>query len=444
MKRNVGCVPKKLLVLGAHFSEENAQAIGYGWQRSSESAFDWSLFMGKKDAEISRLNGIYGNMLKGAGVDVILGRGSLQGAHEVLVEKSDGSKQVLTANNIVLCMGGWPFKPSISGAELCITSNEVFYLRQRPQRVLIVGGGFVAVEFACILQGLGSEVTLSYRGELFLRGFDDDVRKQLRDEMAARGIKLEFSSQVESVRRLGDAGSGCLEASLAVQPPGQPAAHKALPVDAVLFATGRAPRTAGLGLEAAGGELAPGGLIPVDKYSRTNVPNIFAIGDISQGKDGVLRPDLTPVALHEGHCLADTLYGGKDSPTDHAFIPSTVFSSPELATVGYTEEQAVNKFRDVTVFKTSFAPMKSKFAGRASKTVIKMLVSDKDDRVVGLHILGDSAGEMMQGFAVAIKMGATKHDFDSTIGIHPTAAEEVVTMRTPSYRYINGEKQAKM
>ncbi len=308
--------------------------------------------------------------------------------------------------------------------------------------MLIVGGGFVAVEFASILQGLGSECTLSYRGELFLRGFDDDVRKQLRDEMAARGIKLEFNSQVESVRRLGVAGSGCLEASLAVQ--GQPTARKALAVDAVLFATGRSPRTAGLGLEAAGVELAPGGLIPVDKYSRSNVSNIFAIGDISQGKDGVLRPDLTPVALHEGHCLADTLYGGKDRPTDHAFIPSTVFSSPELATVGYTEEQAVSKFRDVTVFKTSFAPMKAKFAGRPSKTVIKMLVSDKDDRVVGLHILGDSAGEMMQGFAVAVKMGATKSDFDATIGIHPTAAEEVVTMRTPTYRYINGEKLAKI
>jgi len=427
---NVGCVPKKLMVYASKYREEFSDAEGYGWSAvSPKPKFDWDAFMVKKNKEISRLNGIYGRMLGNAGVEIIEGKGSFLSKNEVLVQKSDGSESTISGENIVVAVGGWPFKPDIPGIEHAITSNEVFYLEKQPERVIIVGGGYIAVEFACILHGMGSEVTLMYRGDKFLRGFDEDCRDHLASELGKTSLDLKFKTNPSKIEKNPDGTFSV-----------QTEAGDMFECDAVMYATGRdcVATTKTLGLDKAGVKSGKGGFIPVDEYSKTNVDNIYAIGDITD------RMALTPVALHEGHCLADTLYGGKDRKPDHKYIASAVFSQPEIGNVGYTEDDAVKEFKNVTVYKSTFKPMAYSFTGREVKMLMKLVVDDNTDRVVGVHICGSGAGEMIQGVGIAVKMGATKAEFDQTIGVHPTSLEELVTMRTPSHSYKNGARVAKM
>jgi glutathione reductase (NADPH) len=332
----------------------------------------------------------------------------------------------VTAENVLIAVGGWPFKPDIPGVEHTITSNEIFYLKEQPKRMVVIGGGFIALEFASIMDGLGTEVTLMYRGDLFLRGFDQDVREHLRDEMVQNtGIDVQFNTNpVEIIKNDDGSFTVVTEGGDKVE------------CDAVMMATGRKGKTDKLNLESAGVHVK-NSFIPVDEYSRTNIPNVYAVGDITD------RIALTPVALMEGHRLADTLYGGMDRPVDHEYVASTVFTNPEIGTVGYTEEQAAEKFKDIAVYKTRFQAMRHSFPKYPTYTFFKIIVDSKTDRVVGCHLATDGAGEMIQGVGIAIKMGATKFDFDNTIGIHPTSAEELVTMRTPSYHYKDGKKVEK-
>ena len=421
---NVGCVPKKLMVFASRYPAEIAEASGYGWEGAGPGKFNWKTFMEYKDAEITRLNNVYNNFVLGnAGVEVIEGTGALNGKNAVDVTLSDGTQKTITAKNILVAVGGWPFKPDIPGAEHAITSNEIFYLKEQPKRIVCVGGGFIALEFAQIMDGLGSDVTLMYRGELFLRGFDQDMREHLRDEMIANtGIDVQFNTNPAEIIKNDDGSLTVVTED-----------GKRVETDCVLMATGRKGKIDKLNLESAGVE-TKGSFIPVDNYSKTNVDNIYAVGDVTD------RIALTPVALMEGHRLADTLFGGMDRKVDHEYVASTVFTTPEIATVGYTEEQAAEKFKDISVFKTKFRAMAHSFPKTETYTMFKIIVETATDKVVGVHLASDSAGEMMQGVGVAVKMGATKAQFDQTIGIHPTSAEELVTMRTPSYLYKNGKK----
>jgi len=406
---NVGCVPKKLFVYASEFTKDFSDARGYGWD-VSVNGFDWPTLRDAKTKEIERLNGIYRNLLTNAGVELIWGRATVTGPHAVQV---DG--RAYTAERILVAVGGWPFVPDIPGAELGITSNEVFYLDSFPKRVLVVGGGYVAVEFAGIFKGLGAEVTQIYRRDLFLRGFDAEVSTFLAEEMRKKGVDLRFNLDVTALEK---AGSGAILAKLTD--------GTVLEVDAVLFATGRKPNTAGLGLETVGVDLAEDGGIPVNDRYETNIPSIHAIGDVIE------RPyDLTPVAIAEGMAFTYRLYGPGPREVDYDFIPTAVFSQPTIGTVGYSEEQARAKFGAVDVFATDFRPMKHTLSGDPERVFMKLIVERATDRVVGLHMVGDAAGEIVQGMAVAMKAGATKAVFDMTIGIHPTAAEEFVTMRTP-------------
>ena len=436
---NVGCVPKKLMVFASRFPREIQQAVGYGWKQASiggegdiQSKFDWNMFMETKNAEITRLNKVYKDVVLGnAGVEIQQGLGRLKDAHtvEILDSITKEVVQTVTAQNIVISTGGWPFKPKgLKGAEYTITSNEIFYLPEQPKRIVVVGGGFIAVEFASIMAGLGSKVTLLYRGELFLRGFDDDMRQHLKEELTRNtDIDIQFNTNPAEVVKNEDG-------SLTVKT----TTDKFIDCDAVLMATGRKGKVDGLNLDSAGIEYdRENGFIPVNEYSRTNIPHIYAIGDVTN------RIALTPVALMEGHSLADTLFGGKDRPVDHHMVASTVFTTPEIGTVGYTETEAVAKFRDVTVYKNRFRSMKHSFPKEESYSLFKLIVDSKTDKVLGCHIATDNAGEMIQGVAIAMKMGATKAEFDATIGIHPTSAEELVTMRSPSYRYVDGVKVEK-
>mmetsp|Transcript_21705 Transcript_21705/g.31964 ORF Transcript_21705/g.31964 Transcript_21705/m.31964 type:complete len:517 (-) Transcript_21705:94-1644(-) len=418
---NVGCVPKKLMVFASRYPFDVSEAKGYGWNGATEGTFDWKQFMEYKNTEISRLNGIYENMQKNAGVDLMEGKGKFLSPHEVEISGPDGVK-VVTADKVLVAVGGWPFKPSIPGIEHTITSNEIFYLPEQPKRVVVVGGGFIAVEFANIMDGLGSDVTLMYRGDLFLRGFDHDMRVHLAEELERNtDIDIQFNTDPTEIKKNDDGSFTVVTNNGEVE------------CDAVLYATGRKGKTDTLGLDAAGVS-TEGSFIPVDNYSKSNVDNIYAVGDVTD------RIALTPVALMEGHRLADTLFGGHDRPTDHEWVASTVFTSPEIGTVGYTEEEAVEKFKNVAVYKSKFRPMKHSFPKSEAYSLFKLIVATDTDRVVGVHVATDNAGEMVQGFAVAVKMGATKAQFDETIGIHPTSAEELVTMRSPSYTYVNGEK----
>jgi len=423
---NVGCVPKKLMVYGSSYREEFEHAAAFGWSKGS-ATHDWATFMEKKDKEISRLNGIYGRMLGGAGVEIVEGWGKLKGTNEVVVSKPDGEEVSLTAETILIAVGGWPFKPDIPGIEHAITSNEVFYLKELPQRTVVVGGGYIAVEFAAILHGFGSEVTLMYRRDLFLRGFDKDLREHLKTEMERTSMNLQFNTNVAKIEKNGD-GSFTVTTD----------SGDTVECDCVLYATGRKSKTEGLGLESAGVETDKAGNIPVDEYSRSNVDNIYAVGDVTD------RINLTPVALHEGHCFADTMYGKKDRKPDHEYVASAVFSHPEIGTVGYSEEDAADKFKNITVYKSTFRPMVHTITGLESKALMKLIVDDNTDRVVGAHMCGPHAAEILQGVGIAVKMGATKADFDATIGIHPTSAEEFVTMRTPSHKYKDGVKQSNL
>jgi glutathione reductase (NADPH) len=408
---NVGCVPKKLFVYGSHFSEEFEAAAGFGWS-VGETSFDWATLRDNKTKEIERLNGIYDNMLKNAGVEIIHGRGTIVDAHTVTV----GDKQY-TAERILAAVGGWPMVPDITGSEHIISSNEVFYLDEFPKRVIVVGGGYIAVEFAGIFQGFGSETHLLYRGEMFLRGFDDDIREFTASEMRKKGIDLQFNTNVTGIEKQAD---GSLLVSLTD--------GSTLEVDAVMYATGRKPKTENLGLENTAVELTAKGSIVVNDDFQTAEPSIYSVGDV------IDRMQLTPVALAEGMALARNLYSDKkDHKVDYDFIATAVFCQPNIGTVGYTEAQAKEKYGSVAVYKSEFKHMKHTLSGLDERTFMKLLVDQASDRVVGCHMVGADAGEIVQGIAIAMKAGATKADFDSTIGIHPTAAEEFVTMREPAY-----------
>ena len=401
-----GCVPKKLLVYAAHFHEDFEDARGYGWT-VPEATFSWPALIEAKNREIARLEGIYEKLLANAGVTLLRGRATLADAHTVEI----GGKRI-TAKNILMATGGWPVKPAIPGAELGITSNEAFELEQMPKRVLMVGGGYIAVEFAGIFKGLGAEVTLSYRGEEILRGFDDDLRKHLRGEIEAKGIKVLRGHLVAAIERDGSA--------LRVR------AGKGAPdliVDAVMFATGRIPNTANLGLQQAGVEINGDGAVVVDQYSRTSVDNVYAVGDVTD------RVQLTPVAIREGQAVAQTLFGARPVSVSHNNIPSAVFSQPPVGTVGDTEAQAIAKYGSVEVYQSTFRPMKHTLSGRSEKTYMKLLVEPASQKVVGIHMVGADAPEIIQGIGIAVVAGLTKQQFDETVGIHPTAAEEFVTMR---------------
>lgn len=403
---NVGCVPKKLLVYGAHFEEELRQAKGYGWT-SGEPAFDWSTLIANKNREIERLNGIYRKLLVDSGVKLLEGHARLVGGQHVEV---DGQRY--SARHILIATGGWPQKPDIPGAEHAITSNEAFYLEQLPQRVLVVGGGYIAVEFASIFHGLGAKTSLLYRRDLFLRGFDESLRVHLRDEMEKKGVDLQFNSDI---RRIDKQADGTLKATLAD--------GRVLETDCVFYATGRRPMLDNLGLENTRIEQDDRGFIRVDNLYRTTDPYVLAIGDV------IGRVQLTPVALAEGMAVARRLFRPEEyRPLSYELIPTAVFSLPNIGTVGLSEQQAREKHR-VKVFESRFRPMKLSLTESQERTLMRLVVDADSDRVLGCHMIGPEAGEIIQGLAVAMKAGATKRDFDDTLGIHPTAAEEFVTMR---------------
>ena len=402
-----GCVPKKLMVYASEYPGLMQDARAYGWQVTS-GAFDWPHFRARLEAELTRLEGAYRGGLNGAGVTIFDMRATLIDAHTVAL--ADGRR--VTAKHILIATGGRPFVPAIPGADLAITSNEIFHLDALPARALVVGGGYIASEFACILNGLGVKVTQSYRGAQILRGFDEECRAQIVTAMQASGIDLRLSHEVTALRQTAEG----IVAETSTGPEG---------FDLVLYATGRVPNTAGLGLEPLGVEIGARGQIPVDAHSQTTVPSIFAVGDVTD------RINLTPVAIREGHAFADTIFGGKPWQADHDLVASAVFTQPEFGTVGLSEE-AARAQEKIEVYTASFRPMQSLFAGREDRVLMKLVVSQSTRRVLGCHIVGPAAGEMIQLAAIAVKMGATKEDFDRTVAVHPTMAEELVTMRKPS------------
>ena len=406
---NVGCIPKKLLVYASEFGEAFTDAVGFGWS-PGDASFDWQKLIASKDREIERLNGIYERLLTNAGVRIIWGRAEIVDAHTIAI---DGKR--LTAKHILIATGSWPTVPSVPGAALGITSNEAFHLEQMPRRPIIVGGGYIGVEFAGIFHGLGAHVNLVHRGPLFLRGFDDDMRRTLADEMRKRKIELHFGAEIAKMEK---ASGRLIRVTLG--------GGEVLESDLVLWATGRMPHSRGIGLERTGVEIDATGAIIVNEYSQSSVSNIYAIGDITN------RRNLTPVAIAEGHAVADTLFGGKPRTIDYDNIPSAVFSQPPIGTVGLTEAEARERYGAIDVYKSAFKPLKHTLSGRDERAFMKLVVDQKSRRVVGAHMIGPDAGETIQGIAIALKCGATKEDFDATIGIHPTAAEEFVTMREKS------------
>ena len=406
---NVGCVPKKFLVYGAHFADDFEQAAGFGWQ-VSESDFDWPTLIANKDREIQRLNGIYRNLLVNSGVTLLEGHARLLGPHEVEV-----NGQRYSARHILIATGGWPQVPDIPGKELAITSNEAFFLEQRPKRVLVVGGGYIAVEFASIFHGLGAQTSLIYRQELFLRGFDGSVRQHLKEELEKKELELLFNANIARIERQAD---GSLLATLED--------GRQLETDCVFYATGRRPMLDNLGLENTGVTLNDKGFIQVNERFETSEPSILALGDV------IGRVQLTPVALAEGMAIARRLFKPEEyHPVDYRLIPTAVFSLPNIATVGLSEEQAREQGYQVKIFESRFRPMKLTLTTSQERTLMKLVVDAGSDRVLGCHMVGPESGEIIQGLAVALKAGATKRIFDETLGIHPTSAEEFVTMRTP-------------
>lgn len=405
---NVGCVPKKLLVYASHFSEDFDNSRGFGWKVDSTD-FNWQQLIKNKNIEIERLNGVYGKILDGAGVERFEGHGALVDKHTVDV---DGKQY--SAERILIATGGWPSIPDIPGKEHVISSNEVFFLETLPEKIIIVGGGYIAVEFAGIFNGLGTDTTLLYRGPLFLRGFDQDVRKFLAEEMKKKGIKLKFETNIDSIEKTGNQ-------LLATLTDGSTLAG-----DQILYATGRKPKTEGIGIESLGIKLDTNAAIIVNDQYQTNIPSIYAVGDVTN------RVNLTPVALAEGMFLARRLYNNETAPVEYENIPTCVFSQPNIGTVGLTEEEARDKYGQIDIYKSSFIPMKHTLSGDDEKTFMKLIVDKTTDRVIGIHMVGPEAGEIMQGIGIAMKAGATKADFDKTIGIHPTTAEEFVTMREPT------------
>ncbi|WP_306256648.1 glutathione-disulfide reductase [Pararhizobium sp. IMCC21322] len=409
-----GCVPKKLFTYAAHYSEDFEDAAGYGWT-VGETSFDWETLIANKDREIDRLNGIYITNLEKAGVEVFKTRATMRDRHSVYLVKEE---RHVTAKTILIATGGTPnFDPTIDGIEHTISSNEAFHLEELPKSIVIAGGGYIALEFACIFNGLGVDTTVIYRGEKVLRGFDDDVRDLVQQSMIDNGITIDLGDIFTKIEKT--------EVGLI----GHTQKGKALKADQIMFAIGRSPNTDGLGLANIGIELNGKDAIKVDEYSRTSIDNIFAVGDVTD------RVNLTPVAIREGHAVADNEFGGKDVIVDHTEIATAVFTTPEIGTVGISEEEAVATFASVDVYKSSFRPMKSILPGRNDKMLMKLIVDADTDRVVGCHIVGPAAGEMSQLVGIAVKMKATKADFDATMAVHPTAAEELVTMREPTTRH---------
>ncbi len=408
---NVGCIPKKLYSYAAHFAQEFEDAAGFGWA-VDPPRFDWKLLKANRAREISRLNGVYEKLLVGAGVELVRGWAEPVAADQVQV-KTEAGDRLFTARHILIATGGTPSVPFFPGSELVVSSDSMFDLDPFPQRLLVVGGGYIACEFASIFNGLGSKVTQLYRGARVLRGFDDDVRVFIEAEMRKHGVDLRTSTEVKAIEKTAQGLRAVLGDGSSVL------------ADTVLYATGRVPNVNGLGLNAVGVKQGKDGAIEVDARYRTSVPTIHAIGDVTA------RIQLTPVALGEAMALVDDLFGKGSRKMGYDFIPTAVFTHPNIATVGMTETQAREQLGQVTVFRSEFTPLKNTLGGSKERTLMKLVVDSATDRVVGLHMVGPDAGEVVQGFAVALKAGATKAVFDSTIGIHPTAAEEFVTMREP-------------
>ncbi len=403
-----GCVPKKLLVYASGFSEHFEDAEGFGWS-VGERSFDWAKLIAAKDQEIDRLENIYQSNLLNAGVELYRSRATVVDPHTVELA-SDGRK--VTAKHILVATGGGPFVPDLPGSEYAGTSNDAFHLENFPKRVIVVGGGYIACEFACIFKGLGAKVTQIYRRDVFLRGFDMDVRKHMAEAMSAKGIDILFNSDISEISETPDGYAAKLTNGDEVG------------ADFVMYATGRRPNTTGMGLEAAGVRLTANGAVEVDAWSQSSVPSIYAVGDVTD------RLALTPVAIREGAAFADTVFAGNPTKADHSDVATAVFTQPEIGTVGLTEEAARAGY-DVEVYRSVFRPMLNTLSGRDEKMLMKLIVDKASRRVLGLHVVGHGAGEMIQLAGVAVKMGATKEDFDRTVAVHPTAAEELVTMRDP-------------
>jgi glutathione reductase (NADPH) len=410
-----GCVPKKLFVMGSHVQQEIEDAAGFGWT-IPEASFDWPTLIKNKDKEIARLEAAYTTNVEKSGAEIVKTRAVIEDAHTLRL--ADGKR--ITARTILIATGGAPNHGAvIPGIEHVISSNEAFHLETLPRRVLIQGGGYIALEFACIFAGFGSDVTVVYRGDNILRGFDEDVRTHLRAEMEKRGITILTGCTVTKVDRHGEGYTSHLSNGSSIAS------------EQVMFAIGRHPNVGKLGLERAGVAINPhNGGIAVDGWSKTSVPNIYAIGDVTH------RYNLTPVAIREGHAFADTVFGKRSVQVDHASIPTAVFTQPEVGTVGLTEAEARAQFSHVDIYKATFRPIKATMSGRDTRVLMKLVVDGLTDRVLGCHIVGDAAAELTQVVAIAIKMKATKADFDATVALHPTAAEELVTMRTPTARHV--------
>ena len=402
---NVGCIPKKLFAYAAHWREDFHLAAAYGWT-VGEPKFDWQTLLRNKDREIARLNGVYERVLVNAGVEIHRSRATIIGSNEVEV---DGKKR--TARHILVATGSWPTLPVIPGIEHAITSNEAFHLERLPRRAVVVGGGYIALEFASIFHGLGVDTMLTYRGQRLLRGFDAELGTRIAEEMSAKGVNVCFGCEPAALRKK----EGAIEIEFTD--------GRIAQTDLVMFATGRRPNTAKLGLESAGVKLAADGAVIVDRYSKTSIDSIHAVGDVTN------RINLTPVATAEAMWLARTLFRGEPTPVDHENVPTAVFANPNLATVGLSEERARERFGAIDIYKTSFRALKLTMSDAAERTFMKLVVDRASQRVVGAHMIGADAGELIQGIAIAVKLGATKAELDATIGIHPTAAEEFVTMR---------------
>ena len=402
-----GCVPKKLLVYASHFSEDFETAEGFGWS-VGDSKFDWKTLIARKDAEIDRLNGLYIKTLEGAGADIIEGRAIVTGPNEVRV-----GERTITAKYILVATGGWPSMPDVPGIEHAITSNEALHLEDLPKKIVIVGGGYIAVEFAGIFHGMGAEVIQLYRSEQILRGFDDDLRNHLADEMRKKGIDVRTETNVTLIEKT-DAG-----VSLSLTD------GSTMEADAVMYATGRSPNTNGLGLEDVGVKLAKNGAVHVDAYGKTSVDSVYAVGDVTD------RVQLTPVAIKEGHAFALTVFGDTPTSPEHDAVPSAVFSQPPIGTVGLGEAEARNQYGDVDIYESDFRPMKHTLGGSDERAYTKLIVDKATDKVVGAHMIGMDAAEIIQGIGIAVRAGLTKAQFDATVAVHPSSAEEFVLMRTP-------------
>jgi glutathione reductase (NADPH) len=402
-----GCVPKKLLVYASRFAEDFEDSIGFGWTTQGV-AFDWPTLIANKDIEIDRLSKAYIRNLEAAGVEILHEHAELVDRHRVRL----AGGRTVSAETILIATGAAPFVPQhLPGRELAITSNEAFHMARLPRRIAIVGGGYIAVEFAGIFSGLGVETILLYRGEQILRGFDDDLRHGLAAEMHKKGIEIRTRADVARIERSGDGVRVTLNDGAAFG------------AGALMYAAGRIPNTSALGLDKVGVEITPHGAVKVDRWSQSTVPGIYAVGDVTN------RVNLTPVAIREGQAFADTVFGKSPIAVDHDNVPSAVFSQPELGTVGLTEARARQKFAALDIYKTQFRPMKHTLSGRDERTLMKLVVDRATGKVVGCHLMGPAASEMVQVLGIAVKLGATKADFDATMAVHPTAAEELVTMR---------------